>query len=261
LLKEHVENYQNLVNSLFETVSVLDSQGNFLFANSMAAKNMTGESSPPDISGKNLGEFLSPSQVDALMKQYRQIIAADKARVLFNIVKFRDAPYTVTGRRKDGSTFIAELEAKNVKHQGKTVRIAALRDVTENKEAEKELIAKNKELTLAKEKAEESDRLKSAFLTNMSHEIRTPMNSILGFAELLKEPDLTGEEKQKFVEAIQKSGSRMLTTINDYINFLKFAPVFRGYGLQAIPHYLLEIDGVGIALRINQKHLGIRIEF
>jgi len=47
---------------------------------------------------------------------------------------------------------------------------------------------------IAKEHAEESDQLKSAFLANMSHEIRTPMNGILGFAELLKEPGLTGEQ-------------------------------------------------------------------
>jgi PAS domain S-box-containing protein len=54
------------------------------------------------------------------------------------------------------------------------------------------------ELRQAKERAEESDRLKSAFLANMSHEIRTPMNGILGFAELLKEPGLTGDEHHKY---------------------------------------------------------------
>lgn len=72
-------------------------------------------------------------------------------------------------------------------------------------------------LEIAKEKAEESDRLKSAFLANMSHEIRTPMNGILGFTDLLKDPDLTGEDQQKFIEVIQKSGARMLNTVNDII--------------------------------------------
>ncbi|MCF8381370.1 MAG: PAS domain S-box protein [Bacteroidales bacterium] len=84
-------------------------------------------------------------------------------------------------------------------------------DITEKKQALEDLL-------IAKEKAEESDRLKSAFLANMSHEIRTPMNGILGFTSLLKKPNLTGEEQQKFIEIIQKSGNRMLNTVNDIID-------------------------------------------
>ena len=78
-----------------------------------------------------------------------------------------------------------------------------------------------KTLLLAKEKAEESDRLKSAFLSNMSHEIRTPMNGILGFAQILKEPNLSGEEQQECISIIQKSGTRMLNIINDIISISK----------------------------------------
>lgn len=78
-----------------------------------------------------------------------------------------------------------------------------------------------RDLTFAKEKAEESDRLKSAFLANMSHEIRTPMNGILGFANLMKEPHLTKESKNHYIEIIQKSGHRMLNTINDLIDISK----------------------------------------
>jgi len=77
------------------------------------------------------------------------------------------------------------------------------------------------DLIVAKEHAEQSDRLKSAFLANMSHEIRTPMNGILGFAELLKEPNLTGEEQQEFIEIIEKSGARMLNIINDIVDISK----------------------------------------
>jgi signal transduction histidine kinase len=84
-----------------------------------------------------------------------------------------------------------------------------------------DLIQINKELIIAKEKAEESDRLKSAFLANMSHEIRTPMNGIIGFTELLKEPMLTGDEQQKFIEVIEKSGLRMLNIINDIVDISK----------------------------------------
>ncbi len=77
------------------------------------------------------------------------------------------------------------------------------------------------DLKRAKERAEESDRLKSAFLANMSHEIRTPMNGILGFADLLKESDVTPDEKIRFVGIIQKSGQRMLNIINDLIDISK----------------------------------------
>lgn len=83
-------------------------------------------------------------------------------------------------------------------------------DITERKRIESEIIR-------AKEAAEESNRLKSAFLANMSHEIRTPMNGILGFTNLLSEPDLTGEEKDRYIDIIHKSGQRMLSTLNDII--------------------------------------------
>ncbi len=87
-------------------------------------------------------------------------------------------------------------------------------DITTRKKLETDLIK-------AKEKAEEADRLKSAFLANMSHEIRTPMSGIMGFTELLKEPDLTGEEKEMYLEVIRKSGERMLNTVNDIIDISK----------------------------------------
>jgi signal transduction histidine kinase len=71
------------------------------------------------------------------------------------------------------------------------------------------------------EKAQNADKLKSAFLANMSHEIRTPMNGILGFAELLKEPGLTGKEQQNYIKIIEKSGARMLCIINDIVDVSK----------------------------------------
>jgi len=76
-------------------------------------------------------------------------------------------------------------------------------------------------LETEKEKAEQSDRLKSAFLANMSHEIRTPMNAILGFTDLLLEPDLSSEEKENFIRIVNKSGQRMLNTVNDIIEISK----------------------------------------
>lgn len=89
-----------------------------------------------------------------------------------------------------------------------------IEDITESRKNKTELIK-------AKEKAEESDRLKSAFLANISHEIRTPMNGILGFAELLKEPDLAPQNQMEFINVIETSGQRMLNIINDLIDISK----------------------------------------
>ena len=88
--------------------------------------------------------------------------------------------------------------------------------------ASKEKIKETKvELEKAKVKAEESDKLKSAFLANMSHEIRTPMNGIMGFAELLKSGNLSPEENKNYIEIIQKSGTRLLSIINDIVDISK----------------------------------------
>ncbi len=119
-------------------------------------------------------------------------------------------------KRKDGSPIWVSLNAKIVQDENgnKLYSEGFLEEITERKKAEIELIA-------AKEKAEESDRLKSAFLANMSHEIRTPMNGILGFAELLKDSKLSGEEKLDYISIIEKSGARMLNIINDIVDISK----------------------------------------
>ncbi len=92
--------------------------------------------------------------------------------------------------------------------------IGSIQDISETKSTEQTLIK-------LKEKAEESDRLKSSFLANMSHEIRTPMNAILGFANLLKNPNIKKHKKNKFLEIINSSGTHLLNLINDIIDISK----------------------------------------
>lgn len=73
----------------------------------------------------------------------------------------------------------------------------------------------------AKEKAEESDRLKSSFLANMSHDIRIPMTSIIGFSDLLVDEDLSITEREEFVELISKSGQDLLTLVDNIVDMAK----------------------------------------
>jgi len=142
---------------------------------------------------------------------------ADELIILNNVLDFQNKE-----REKQAKELILankELAYQN-KEKGKRADeliIANKELVFQNEEKEKRAT----ELTIAKEQAEESDRLKSAFLTNMSHEIRTPMNGILGFTELLKEPNLSSDDQQDYIQTIQISGARMLNTINSIVDMSK----------------------------------------
>lgn len=89
-----------------------------------------------------------------------------------------------------------------------------LQDITSRRIIELQLI-------LAKEKAEESDRLKSSFLANMSHEIRTPLNAIVGFSTLLVRKHYSEEKRQIFLNDIQTNSRHLLTIINDILDISK----------------------------------------
>lgn len=80
---------------------------------------------------------------------------------------------------------------------------------------------RTKDLLHSKEKAEESDKLKTAFLENLSHEIRTPMNSMIGFANLIAEEELEKDQKQLYAESILRSGNLLLGIIDDIIEVAK----------------------------------------
>lgn len=121
--------------------------------------------------------------------------------------------------------------------------IVIIEDITERKKLTQELIE-------AKEMAEESDRLKTAFLQNMSHEIRTPMNGILGFAELLKNPGLTDKKQQEFIKIIENSGKRMLNIINDIIDISKIET----------NQIVVNIQKTPVNQLLNQLHEFFRIE-
>jgi signal transduction histidine kinase/CheY-like chemotaxis protein len=151
------------------------------------------------------------------MSWIQQIPPEDRERLKeYNrrrLINSNDAPnkydfifYTKNGEIRNAFISVTMLSNNKI--------IASFVDTTTNKQAEIALIK-------AKEQAEESNRLKSAFLVNMSHEIRTPMNGILGFAELLKEPNLKSDDRQDYFQTMQISGARMLNTINSIVDISK----------------------------------------
>jgi len=92
--------------------------------------------------------------------------------------------------------------------------------ILEEKVAERtyELEKQNIELIAAKEKAEASDSLKGTFINNISHEIRTPLNGILGFGQILTDPDLSPEEKEQYSEMLNISSSRLVNTVTNFMD-------------------------------------------
>ncbi|NOQ25194.1 MAG: response regulator [Bacteroidales bacterium] len=110
--------------------------------------------------------------------------------------------------------FIAEISLFNVEINDEILIISFIRDITKRKSDENKLIK-------AMEKAEVSDKLKTAFLANMSHEIRTPMNGILGFAHLIQENDIEVEKRNEFLKIILSKGNQLLQIINDIIDISK----------------------------------------
>ena len=104
-----------------------------------------------------------------------------------------------------------EIFSNRIDYKGKLVLHSIIHDVTDKKQAFKDLLD-------AKEKAEESERLKSAFLANVSHEIRTPLNGIVGFSNILAEDhNLSLEDKKEFAHLINKSSEGLLKIINDIL--------------------------------------------
>jgi PAS domain S-box-containing protein len=85
------------------------------------------------------------------------------------------------------------------------------KDITERKKAEQELV-------IAKERAEASDRLKTAFMNNISHEIRTPLNGIMGFGQILADPEFPADEKESYFKMLEESNERLLNTITNIMD-------------------------------------------
>lgn len=122
--------------------------------------------------------------------------------------------YEIQLLTKDGSTKWVFLTGNSIIYAGRPAGIVSVVDISDRKKMELDL-------KTAMEKAQESDRLKSSFLANMSHEIRTPMNAILGFSELIGQPDTSGQDQERYAGIIKNSGKRLLHIINDIIDLSK----------------------------------------
>lgn len=135
--------------------------------------------------------------------------------ILETVLETKEVNTEIMLKRKDGEKFIANLTLALLEEGFEEITIEGIvEDITQVAKARDEIIK-------AKDKAVEADKLKSLFLANMSHEIRTPMNAIIGFTNMLREDDLSAEDRNSFIDVIQSNGNSLMTLIDSIVDFSK----------------------------------------
>ena len=183
-------------------VGITDLKGKIVYVNQYFA-SLIGYS-PESIIGKQLNEIHTKEEMEQINSLAKKLLSNHyiaNAEIWIKNQEGNKVPFLMN------SIFIQG-------HDNESYAATTTIDISQQKEKEQELIE-------AKEKAEESDRLKSVFLANFSHEIRTPMNGILGFIGLLEDRNLTEVEQKEFSRFIEESGKRMLETLDNLMEISK----------------------------------------
>lgn len=197
-LEENKHRYQVLLEAIPDLFFIIDKDGiyvDFVFKASDAL-----QIKPEDIIGNSIFEVgFSEKMSSKIFQCIQNCIESDSIETIEYALEI------------EGSS--AMFEMRIVKLNDHSV-ISLARDITKRKVAEIRMEE-------AKAKAEESDRLKTAFLANISHEIRTPMNAIIGFSRMIGSAEFDEEEKSKFIDIIITNGKLLLSLINDMISLSK----------------------------------------
>jgi len=213
-----------ILDNVIDGIITIDSQGTIKTLNPATARIFYYD--VKDLIGQNINILMPEpyhSQHDSYLKNYLETGEA-------KIIGFGR---NVTGKRKDGSTFPVHIAINELQISGDTMFTGIVRDITQQKQNEEELIA-------AKEDAEKASHAKSVFLSNVSHELRTPLNAILGFSQVL---DMTeqDETKKNHIQEIVSGGEHLLGLINEILDLAKietgnFSISLNDHSLQQIIH-------------------------
>jgi PAS domain S-box-containing protein len=182
------------------SVLITDLQVKITYANQAVSK-LSGYS-PDELLGKKPRIFSSGEMKE---EEYRNLWGT--------IMSGQEWKGEFHNRKKSGELYWESASISPILNEkGKATHFIAIK---EDNTERKRLIA---ELIEAREKAEASDRIKTAFLNNISHEVRTPLNGILGFAEYIVQPDISQAEKEEYLEILHESSERLISTITNYMD-------------------------------------------
>ena len=200
-LTESEQRYRRLVKfSPIPMAVIID--GYFVYVND-AWTRLLAAISPEELLKQPLSQFNHPNYVEQAQERLRLVLEEKKE---FTFIEEKMV-------RRDGQIIDVEVTAIPIIYDGKeAVQIVAI-DITERKKTEAALIA-------AKERAEQSDKLKDAFIANISHEIRTPLNVIMGYSNLIRSEfeDRIAEDEEIFFESIKAGGDRLMRTVEHILN-------------------------------------------
>ena len=213
LLRESEEKYHSLVESVDDSIYLIDKNCMYLFMNQKHLSRLGLQ--PEESIGRTYGEFHSENDT----REFDVIV-----QKMFEIGR----PIQMEHRSPKGNRHFLRTLSPVKDLDGKTRAITVVsKNITKRKKAEEELNQTNIDLEQVIERsnqmavqAEMASQAKSEFLANMSHEIRTPMNSVLGFSEMLLDTDLD-EEQRDYIQTINRSGESLLSLINDILDFSK----------------------------------------
>ena len=186
---------EKILEVMLEGMFQLDENGIIIDVNP-AFVYLVGNDSKQEIIGKNIDYFFID---DSIFQQIKQIQCSSKIESSVKTIKGNGVPIIMSI-----STMINDAGDLSG-------YIGVIHDVTKQKMTEQSLID-------AKNVAEQADKLKSMFLANISHEIRTPMNSIVGFSELLSEPEVAPVDRTEYINIIQKNCETLLNLIDNLLD-------------------------------------------
>lgn len=202
-LRANQERQRRVFESSPDPMMVVDPNGLILDFNSAFVKALGVD--PKLVYGEKIFRFIHPDHWRTSIQDFSQ--TWEKGYL-------KNLEYLVV--RPDGLSFDAEVSSGAIyTSNGKPESmVLIIKDISERKETERKILE-------AKYKAEESDKLKTAFLSNMSHEIRTPMNAIVGFSDLLLDEQLSPEERRDFIAQINQGADDLMRLIDDIIDIAK----------------------------------------
>ena len=247
IIRENEARINSIINNASDGIISIDKSGIIEIFNT-GAESIFGYTKH-EVIGQDVSILLLPKDQEN-HKQYVRQSKLHEPRILNNTRE-------LTGRKKNGDEFPIEVNISPIDFSGKSGYVGMVRDITERKNNELELIR-------AKELAESSNKAKMEFISSMSHELHTPLNSIIGFAQILnlEQSGPINEAQKKNIDYIEDAGNKLLSIINNIIDLSSIEKHKTTLNFDSINiHNLIDECLVTIRTDLNHKNINLTTNY